>query len=167
VRSVRNHEEQRGRKRDNDNRFRSRRPPIDEKVKQAISEAESAILGTMGIHVIRGLNAFQRKMVHQHFEKTQEYKAKTYREGEDYILKVFPVGQLRRFAEQKAQEVLMKGESEILPPMGAFERFVVHDYLKDRGGIHTESFGEGAERHIEISPIFGRTLKKAKRRLSR
>ena len=107
-------------------------------------------------------------MIHRHFEKTQEYKSKTYRENDnDYIMKIFPVGQLRRFAEQKAQEVLMKGESEVLPPMGAFERFVIHEYLKDRSGIRTESFGEGAERHIEITPVFGRALKKAKRRLTR
>jgi len=164
---VRKEEEKRGQKREGNKRFRSRRPQMDEKVKKAITDAESTLAGTMGTTIIRGLNAFQRKMVHKHFERTQEYKAKTYREEEEYILKVFPIGQLRRFAEQKAQEVLMKGESEVLPPMGSFERFVIHDYLKDRGGIKTESYGEGAERHIEISPIFGRSLKKAKRRLSR
>ncbi|MBN2105350.1 hypothetical protein JW835_15030 [bacterium] len=147
--------------------FRAYHPKLDEKVKSVISETESAIAGNIESYEIKGLNAFQRKQVHQYFEKTQEYKAKTYRKDEDYILKVFPIGQLRRFAEQKAQEVLMKGEPEALPPMGAFERFVIHDYLKERGGIHTESFGEGTERHIEISPIFGRTPKKAKRRLSR
>jgi predicted RNA-binding protein Jag len=148
--------------------FRSNRPQADEKVKQTIKEAEAALLGQMSSYTAKGLNAFQRKMIHRHFEKTQEYKSKTYRENDtDYVLKIFPVGQLRRLAEQKAQEVLMKGESEVLPPMGAFERFVIHEYLKDRSGIRTESFGEGAERHIEISPVFGRTLKKAKRRLTR
>lgn len=153
--------------RDSKKQFRSRRPAMDEKAKQAITETISALAGNLESHEIQGLNAFQRKQVHQHFEKTNEYKAKTYRKDDDYVLRVFPVGQLRRFAEQKAQEVLMKGEGETLPPMGAFERFVIHDYLKERGGIRTESFGEGAERHIEISPIFGRAPKKAKRRLSR
>lgn len=148
-------------------KYRSKEPQVDEKTRQAITEAESALLGKMTSYTLSGLNAFQRKMVHKHFEKTQEYKSKTYREDDDYILKVFPVGQLRRFAEQKAQEVLMQGESEALPPMGSFERFVIHEYLKDRSGIQTESFGEGSDRHIEISPIFGRTLKKAKRRLTR
>jgi predicted RNA-binding protein Jag len=149
-------------------RFHSDRPQADEAVKQTIKEAEAALLGQMSSYMVKGLNAFQRKMIHRHFEKTQEYKSKTYRENDtDYVLKIFPVGQLRRFAEQKAQEVLMKGEREVLPPMGAFERFVIHEYLKDRSGIRTESFGEGAERHIEIVPVFGRTLKKAKRRLTR
>lgn len=156
-------EKRKGRK-----RYRSDRPQADEKVKQTIREAETALLGQMSSFTVKGLNAFQRKMIHRHFEKTQEYKSKTYRENDnDYIMKIFPVGQLRRFAEQKAQEVLMKGESEVLPPMGAFERFVIHEYLKDRSGIRTESFGEGAERHIEITPVFGRALKKAKRRLTR
>ncbi|MBN1781285.1 hypothetical protein JW948_09190 [bacterium] len=145
----------------------SRRPPVDEKVRQAINEAETALAGNLSSYAIRGLNPFQRKMVHRHFERTQEYKVKTYRDSEDYILRVYPMGQIRRFAEQKAQEVLMNGENVILPPMGAFERFIVHDYLKDRDGISTESYGEGNERHIEIAPLFGRTLKKAKRRLSR
>jgi spoIIIJ-associated protein len=82
-------------------------------------------------------------------------------------MKVYPVGKLRRFAEQKAQEVLMKGESEILPPMGSFERFVIHDYLKNRDGVRTESFGEGKDRHVEIFPLFGRNPKKVKRKLTR
>lgn len=148
-------------------KYRSKEQQMDEKTKEAIAEAENALLGNMTSYSLSGLNAFQRKMIHKHFERTQEYKSKTYREDEDYILKVFPVGQLRRFAEQKAQEVLMKGEKEALPPMGSFERFVIHEYLKDRSGVRTESFGEGSDRHIEISPIFGRALKKAKRRLTR
>ena len=136
-------EKRKGRK-----RYRSDRPQADEKVKQTIREAETALLGQMSSFTVKGLNAFQRKMIHRHFEKTQEYKSKTYRENDnDYII--------------------WGNESEVLPPMGAFERFVIHEYLKDRSGIRTESFGEGAERHIEITPVFGRALKKAKRRLTR
>jgi hypothetical protein len=121
----------------------------------------------MESHTLKGLNPLQRKNVQHHFMRTPEYLVKTYREEDSYFLKIYPTGQLRRFAEQKAQEVLMKGECEELPHMGAFERFIIHDYLKDRDGIHTESQGEGDERHIVISPIFGRTLKKARRKLSR
>jgi predicted RNA-binding protein Jag len=52
--------------------------------------------------------------------------------------------------------------------MGSYERFVIHDYLKDRDGVYTESEGEeGKNRHVVIHPHFGRMLKKAKRRLSR
>ena len=117
--------------------------------------------------VVRELNGFQRKLVHQHFEKTEEYKVKTYHEDDKIILKVYPIGKLKRLAELKAQEVLIKGETEVLPPMGSFERFIIHDYLKDREGVRTESFGEGKERHIEINPLFGRSPKKVKRRLTR
>lgn len=69
--------------------------------------------------------------------------------------------------ETKVQEVLMSGEAVSLPPMDSFERFIIHEYMKNRGGVRTESTGEGEERHVVIFPIFGRTPKKAKRRLTR
>lgn len=144
-----------------------KRPRLDNEVQESIARIEQLLRDSMEPVVIRGLNGFQRKQVHQHLEKTQEYKAKTYRENSDFIMKVYPVGKLRRLAEQKAQEVIMKGESEILPPMGSFERFIIHDYLKDREGVKTESFGQGKDRHVEISPLFGRNPKKAKRKLTR
>lgn len=113
--------------------------------------------------VVEGLNGFQRKQLYEYFEKFKEYKVKSYRETDSTIVKIYPVGKLKRFAEQKMQEVLMKGKSEILPPMGAFERFIIHDYLKEREGVKTESKGEpGKDRRIEILPVFGRGLKKAK-----
>ena len=118
--------------------------------------------------IIKDLGGFQRKLVHEHFERTQEYSVKTYRDDEQVILKIYPTGRLKRLAEQKTQEVLMKGVSEALPPMGSYQRFVIHDYLKEREGVKTVSRGEeGKDRHIEIHPIYGRSLKKAKTRLTR
>jgi hypothetical protein len=117
---------------------------------------------------IRGLDPFQRKQIHQHFEKTGEYKVRTLRdESEEIFLIVIPVGHLQRLAENMMQEVLMTGESRSMQPMGSYERFLIHEYMKNRGGVRTESFGEGEERHIEIFPMFGRIPKKAKRRLTR
>ena len=136
-------------------------------MKKAIARAEEALLDSLTPTVIRGLNHFQRKFVQRHFEQNQEFQTKMYKENSDVIVKVYPVGKLRRLTEQKTQEVLMKGKPEILPPMGAFERFVVHDYLKEREGVRTESFGEGPDRHVEIHPLFGRSPKKAKRKLTR
>jgi predicted RNA-binding protein Jag len=146
-----------------------RKPRVDRKVQESIAQAEEQLRDAIHFMAIRELNGYQRKEIHKHFEKTQEYKVKSYREEDDnVILRVYPVGNLRRLAEQKTQEVLMKGKSEILPPMGSFERFVVHDYLKDREGVKTESFGEkGKDRHVEISPLFGRSPKKTKRKLTR
>ncbi len=146
-----------------------RKPRVDRKVKESIAQAEEKLRDAIHFVTIRELNAYQRKEIHKHFEKTQEYKVKGYREEDDnVVLLVYPVGNLRRLAEQKTQEVLMKGKYEILPPMGSFERFVIHDYLKDREGVKTESFGEkGKDRHVEISPLFGRSPKKTKRKLTR
>lgn len=144
-----------------------RKPKIDEKVREAIDTIEASLKDSLEPSVIRGFNNLQRKQLILHFEKNQEYKLKTYREQDDVIIKIFPVGVIKRLTEQKAQEVLMKGVPEVLSPMGSFERFIVHDYLKDREGIKTESYGEGKDRHVGIQPLFGRSPKKAKRRLTR
>ncbi len=140
----------------------------DDKVQKTIEYIEKTLYDSIRAITIKELDGYQRKSIQRHFEKTQEYQIKTYRENDDVIIKVYPIGSLKRLAEQKAQEVLMKGKPEVLPPMGSFERFVIHDYLKERDGVKTESFGkEGNDRHIEIHPLFGRTLKKTKKRLIR
>lgn len=161
-------EEEKTKQTEKNNRRFSRKPRIDDKVRKAIKYIEETLVSSIQPLTIRELNGYQRKAVLQHFEHVQEYRLKTYREKENVIMKVYPVGQLKRLAEQKTQEVLMKGKFEALPPMGSFERFVIHDYLKEREGIKTESFGEeGKSRHVEIHPLFGRALKKAKKRLTR
>ena len=141
---------------------------IDKKLQERIAQVEETLQGSLKCATIRGLNVHQKRDILQHFGKTEEYKVKVYHDKEEITLKIYPIGNLKRLAEQKTQEVLMKGKPESLPPMGSFERFVIHDYLKDRDGIKTESFGEeGVDRHVEIHPLFGRDLKKAKRRLIR
>jgi predicted RNA-binding protein Jag len=142
------------------------RPKMDEKTEQMVRSVEDELLESLTGQKITGLNQFQRKMVFNHFKRASEYRVKSYKDKNEFYLKVFPIGNLKRLAEQKTQVVLMKGAPADLPPMGSFERFVIHDYLKDREGVKTESFGEGADRYIRISPIFGRTLKKVKRKLT-
>lgn len=144
-----------------------RRNEMDPQVKLELNAAMENIQTGLAPYEIKGLNAFQRKQVHRYFERLQEYGVKTYRIDDDaYVMKIFPVGALKRLAEQVAQEVLMQGDAGDLPPMGAYERYVIHDYLKDRAGIQTRSEGEGEDRHIRVMPIFGRSLKKSKRRLT-
>ncbi len=140
---------------------------MDENVLRSIRQAEEAFKEDSTPFKITGLNGFQRKQLYSYFEKKQEYRAKSYREKEEVIVKVFPIGHLKRLAEKAAQEVLMQGDIIDLPTMGSFERFVIHDYLKEREGVKTESYGEGKDRHIQISPQFGRGLKKTKKRLTR
>lgn len=145
---------------------RPEKPRMDEDVKKVIDACQHALATDLKPFTIEGLNGFQRKQVYQYFEKTREYNVKTYKHEEETVIKVYPVGNLKRLAEQKAQEVLMTGEPGNLPPLGSYERFVIHDYLKERGGVRTASAGEGEERHVEIHPIYGRTPKKAKKRLT-
>jgi predicted RNA-binding protein Jag len=145
-------------------------PPfeIDEKVQAVIADAMWHFQETTRPFTITGLSPFQRKQIHQHFERTGEYKIRTFRdEKQEVFLNVYPVGGILRMAETKLQEVLMTGESVALPPMDSFERFIVHEYINSRGGVRTESAGENEERYVAIYPVFGRVPKKAKRRLTR
>jgi hypothetical protein len=141
------------------------RPPLDDIVKEFIAKVEASAFERYEPVILTGLNPFQRKQAQHILEKAKEYQIKGYREDEQMILKVYPVGRIRRLAEQMAQEVMLKGEAVDLPPMGSFQRFVIHDYFKDRQGVRTESFGEGEDRRIRISPQYGRVPKKIKKRL--
>ena len=142
--------------------------PLDEKVTETIQATHEHFLGSIEPFPIAGLNPFQRKQIHRHFERTPEYKVRAIRDDQgEVLLKVYPLGRLQRMAETLVQEVLMTGGSRALPPMGSFERFIIHEYIKTRGGVRTESSGEGEKRHVQLLPIFGRVPKKAKRRLTR
>jgi hypothetical protein len=144
------------------------RPPPDPAVVEAIRRVDGEVRNSMDPVRLTGLDAFQRKMIFRHYDRTDEIVIKAVTEAENAVtLKAFPVGKVRRFAETYAQEVLSTGEPRHLPPMGSFERFVTHEYVKNRGGLRSESAGEGADRHVVIFPIFGRTPRKAKRRLTR
>jgi spoIIIJ-associated protein len=56
-------------------------------------------------------------------------------------------------AEDAAEEVLRSGEAVELEPMPAAERRVVHEYLRERGGVRTHSEGEEPERYLVVSPL--------------
>ena len=53
-------------------------------------------------------------------------------------------------ARDLAQKVLRSGREEELEPMNPYERKLVHDLVAERG-LHSESRGEGAERHTVIT----------------
>jgi spoIIIJ-associated protein len=59
---------------------------------------------------------------------------------------------LREDAEDAAEEALRSGEPVELTPMPASERRVVHEYLRERGGVETHSEGEEPERYLVVSP---------------
>ena len=98
--------------------------------------------------IIPELNAFERKLVHRQFDNNPNIVTKTYRIGdEDYELRVYPVGNLKRYAQKKADEAVETREKIVLPHMSNYERFVIHDYLKEIDTVNTSSEGEEDDQH--------------------
>ena len=46
-----------------------------------------------------------------------------------------------------------RGQPVALDAMSAIERKVVHEYLKDRGGVETWSEGTEPDRHLVVAPL--------------
>lgn len=131
------------------------------KIQKILSEIQHDLNNSIEPITLSKLNSFERKLVHRHFDHNPDVVTKTYRNGEDFELKIYPVGNLRKFAQEKAEEAKQSRKKVALPHMCSYERFVIHDTLKEMDSIKAESFGEGEERHIEISPeAFGRGLKR-------
>lgn len=57
---------------------------------------------------------------------------------------------LATMAKDAIARVQETGEDEHLPPLGAYERKLVHDLVAENG-LYSESEGEGKDRHIVIS----------------
>lgn len=59
---------------------------------------------------------------------------------------------LRSLAEEAAEESLRSGEAIELDSMPASERRIVHEYLRERGGVQTHSEGDEPERYLVVEP---------------
>ncbi len=59
---------------------------------------------------------------------------------------------LREYAERMAERAMTTGKAVRLEPMGARERKIVHDAVKDIPGIESKSEGEEPQRRVVISP---------------
>ena len=131
------------------------------KIDKIIIDIQKNLRDTWKPMSIDSLTAYERKRIHGFFDNKPDYKTKTYRDGDNLVFRIYPVKNLKQFGEEQAREALSRNTTIALPPMGNYERFVIHDHLKSMDGVETISFGEDAERHVEISPKkFGRTLKK-------
>jgi len=62
---------------------------------------------------------------------------------------------LQAEAEQAAEEAQRSGRPVELEPMPASERRIVHEYLRERGGVETHSEGDEPERRLVVSPLDG------------
>lgn len=60
--------------------------------------------------------------------------------------------QLRRLARKMAEQALKTGRRQVLEPMPANERRIVHLELRDFEGVITESIGEEPRRKVTIIP---------------
>ncbi|HSL59385.1 MAG TPA: RNA-binding cell elongation regulator Jag/EloR [Acidimicrobiales bacterium] len=60
---------------------------------------------------------------------------------------------LERFTRQVAEKVLESGTAQVLEPMAAPDRKVVHDTVNTIDGVATESEGEDPNRRVVIVPV--------------
>ena len=60
---------------------------------------------------------------------------------------------LQRQADEAADKALESGRPVALDAMTSSERRVVHEYLRDRGDVETESEGNEPDRHLVVSPV--------------
>jgi spoIIIJ-associated protein len=60
---------------------------------------------------------------------------------------------LRAEADDAADEALSSGKPIELEPLPPFERRIVHEYLRERGGVTTHSEGNEPERYLVITPL--------------
>jgi predicted RNA-binding protein Jag len=135
--------------------------PSNGKIQRLLYKINSELGDSIEPISLTRLNAFERKLVHRHFDHNPNVVTKTYRHDDVYELMVFPVGNLRKYALAKANEAIATGDKVVLPKMSNYERFVVHEALKDLAEVKSNSYGEGEDRHIELVPeVFGRGLKR-------
>jgi spoIIIJ-associated protein len=60
---------------------------------------------------------------------------------------------LRGQADGAADDALRFGRPVALDAMGASERKLVHEYLRDRGDVQTYSEGDEPHRHLVVAPL--------------
>jgi spoIIIJ-associated protein len=60
---------------------------------------------------------------------------------------------LHRQADQAADDAVQYGRPVSLDAMGALERKVVHEYLRERGDVETYSEGDEPDRHLVVAPL--------------
>ena len=153
---------ERKRRRPDRNRRPSGRHSADiAKIDRILIDIQKNLRDSIEPVALENLTAYERKRIHSFFDHKPEFKTKTYRDNDHYILKVFPIGNLKKFAEEKMKTVMETGQSVYIENLGNYERFIIHDHLKSIEGIETTSTGEENNRVLEIKQKqFGRALKK-------
>jgi spoIIIJ-associated protein len=60
---------------------------------------------------------------------------------------------LERQADDAAEDAVRYGRAVALDAMTASERRLVHEYLRERGGVQTYSEGDEPDRHLVVAPL--------------
>jgi spoIIIJ-associated protein len=60
---------------------------------------------------------------------------------------------LQHQADEAAERAERTGRPVALDAMSAIERKVVHEHLKERGGVETYSEGQEPDRHLVVAPL--------------
>ena len=60
---------------------------------------------------------------------------------------------LQADADDAVEKALRSGQAVELDPKPPAERRIVHEYLRDRGGVETYSEGDEPERRLVVSPL--------------
>lgn len=60
---------------------------------------------------------------------------------------------LHAMADDAAEKALSSGKPVDLDPLPPFERRIVHEYLRERGGVETHSEGNEPERYLVVTPL--------------
>ena len=149
-----------------DSRRRGHDGPPNSNIRGMISGLEEKLRESIKPESLSRLNSFERKLIHRHFDHSAMYETRTYRNGDNFTLYIYPIGNIEKFAREKAQEAVDSGDSVDFPPMGSYERYIVNNTLKDFSGVETASQGEGSERYVQVtSKRFGRGLKRIARKI--
>jgi spoIIIJ-associated protein len=61
-------------------------------------------------------------------------------------------GQIRQLARRMADQAIKTGRRQVLEPMPANERRIIHIELRDNENVETESIGEEPRRKVTILP---------------
>ena len=131
------------------------------KIDRILIDIQRKLRDSLEPYCVENLNSYERKRIHSFFDNKEDFETRTYRQEGKFVLKVIPVGNLKRLAKEQAEKVQKTGETAVLPYLGNYERFVIHNYLKDFEGIETKSVGEGQNRRLEINQAkFGRSLRR-------
>jgi len=116
-------------------------------LKLELKTDESEILIGPDGRILHSFQLVLGKMIRKHLD------AQIYLDVDINQYKQNKIKHLEDTAKEVADRVSLNNKEEILPAMSSFERRIIHMALASRGGIATESIGDGFERRVVVKPV--------------